>query len=380
MRVRSVMLAAGETSGDQHAAHVARALRARDPSLKLYGMGSASMRAAGVDILVDSAPLAVVGLSEVIAHYPALRRALDSLKRVLAEQRPDLLILTDNPDFNLRLADTAHALGIPVLYYISPQVWAWRQGRVKRIAQCVNRMAVAFPFEVDFYRNAGVDVRFVGHPLLDEMPERTPAAQARAALGLAEDRPVVGLFPGSRRKEIERLAPILGAVARHVRQAMPEAQFLLPVAPGRDPSAILSGLGDVADAVKLDDSRDIYRCISACDAIAACSGTVTLQVALMGVPMAIFYSVSKLTYAIGRRLIRVPHIGLPNIVAGRKVVQEFVQQDATGNLIGGEILRLLGDRDYASRVSADLRGLREKLGSGGAAGRVAEMALEMMRA
>jgi lipid-A-disaccharide synthase len=374
-----IMLAAGEASGDRHAAAVAQELLRHQPGMHLFGMGSTRLRDAGVELLVDAAPLAVVGLSEVIVHYPALLRALRMLRRALALRRPKLLILVDNPDFNLRLAKTARSLGIPVLYFISPQVWAWRRGRIKTIAKRVDHMAVAFGFEESMYRQAGVAATFVGHPLLDDLPDSMDRKAARASLDLPPDGTVIGLFPGSRKSELRRLAPILAETAKRVKASHPQARFLLPVAPALGLSEIRKSLGERIPEITLVQAKDIYESIAACDVIAAASGTVTLQIALMGVPMAIFYRVSPFSYAIAKRLVRIAHIGLPNIVAGKRLVAEFVQDEADPEAISQEILRLLKDAPAHQAVRKELLGLRSKLGSGGAATRVAALALGMLR-
>jgi lipid-A-disaccharide synthase len=284
----------------------------------------------------------------------------------------------DNPDFNLRLAKTARSLGIPVLYYISPQVWAWRRARIKTIAKRVDHMAVAFDFEEPLYRQAGVAATFVGHPLLDDLPVSMDPKAARTHLGMPQEATVIGLFPGSRKSELRRLAPILADTARCLKAALPEARFLIPVAPSLELSEVQRALGGELPAVRFVQTADIYESIAACDVIAAASGTVTLQIALMGVPMAIFYRVSPLSYAIARRLVKVDHIGLPNIVAGNRIVAEFVQHEANAQAISGEILRLLQHREAFDAAKKNLLALRAELGTGGASRRVAALAIGML--
>lgn len=378
------MIAAGEASGDQHAAAVARKLTDLRPDARIFGMGSGQLRRCGMEILVDSAPLAVVGLVEVLAHYPALRRALKLLQRTLSDRRPDLLLLVDNPEFNLKLAKTAQELGIPVLYYISPQIWAWRQGRVKKIGRLVDHMAVVFPFEESFYRNAGIDVSFVGHPLLDELPDSTSPSdrrvKARHQLGLSETSEIVGLFPGSRKSEIRRLLPLLAEAAQALAARRPNTRFILPVAATLDADAVRACLDSYSVAIEPITGADIYDVINACDAIAASSGTVTLQIALMGIPLTIVYRVSPISYRIGKRLIKIPHIGLPNIVAQDSIVRELIQDQATADSVSAELERLLCDQAYTARLKDRLSQLKARLGQGGASLRVAELAAKMLPA
>ncbi|MFW6191630.1 MAG: lipid-A-disaccharide synthase [Thiohalospira sp.] len=376
----NIMVVAGETSGDAHTAEVVRAIRERRPGATFFGVGGEQLRAAGAQLEVHADELSVMGIVEVLRHYPRLRRILKRLQGLLAERRPDLLLVTDLPDFNLRLAATAQALGIPVLYYVSPQVWAWRSKRVKVIRERVDAMAVLFPFEVPIYEAAGVPVRFVGHPLVETTPtDRDPAA-ARAALGLPAEGPVVGLLPGSRRGEIAQLMPPLADAAARVRRSHPDATFVIPVAPSMDRDAITGPLAAAGVEATLVDGSAFHDAVAAADAVASASGTATLEVALMETPLVVTYKVAPLTYAILRRLVKLDHVSLVNIVAERGVVKEFIQDEATGANLAGELERLLDDRDYAEGIRADLAGLRARLGEGRAAAGVADWALELVDA
>jgi lipid-A-disaccharide synthase len=372
------MIIAGEASGDLHGAALVREALARDPSLQFFGMGGVRMREAGVHTLVDAADMAVVGLVEVVAHFGTIARAFRTLTRALREERPELLILIDYPDFNLLLARAAKKAGVKVLYFISPQVWAWRSGRVKTIAERVDHMAVVFPFEVPFYERAGLPVTFVGHPLSDLVRPTMSRQEAESLFGLDPRRKVVGLFPGSRRSEIRRLLPVIIAAAKKLKRREPAVQFILPLASSLsradiDPYLVGSGLGITVISGKG------YDVMQVCDAIVTASGTVTLEIALMGVPMVIIYKVSFLTYQIGKRLVEVEHGGLCNIVAGDRIVQELIQKDCTPVAIADELQRLLNDGEYAAEMRGKLAQVREKLGAPGAAGRVAELALAMMK-
>lgn len=371
------MIVAGEASGDLHGARlVAEALRL-DPDVAFFGIGGKRMREAGVTTLVDAAEMAVVGLVEVIAHFDVIARAFLTLKRILATDPPDLLILIDYPDFNLRLAKVARRAGVKVLYYISPQIWAWRVGRVKTIARRVDRMAVVFPFEVPFYERAGVPVSFVGHPLVDSVRPGMDRETALTAFGLDPGRRTVGLFPGSRRGEIKSLLATILATGKLLKERFPDLQFVLPLASSLTREEIDPYLAAGGIDVRVVEGQT-YDVMQVCDAIVTVSGTVTLEIALMGVPMVIIYRVSPLTYEVGKRLIRVDHIGICNIVAGERVVPELIQDDAEPERIAAEIGRILTDPPYAQAMSVRLKGVRERLGEPGSSRRVAQIALAMI--
>ncbi|MGF1546746.1 MAG: lipid-A-disaccharide synthase [Thiotrichales bacterium] len=371
-----VLLVAGEASGDMHAANLARELRTLCPTVQLRAMGGEAQRAAGVEILIDNRDLAVVGIVEVLRHYPQIRRALRTLEDELARTRPQLLILVDYVEFNLKLAATAKRLGVPVLFYVSPQVWAWREHRVKRIGARVDMMAVIFPFEVKFYERHGIPVRYVGNPLVGHVKPTRDKAACYAEFGLDPTRPVVGLLPGSRRSEVSRLLPLFAATAARLHALRPQLQFVVPVAPGLD-RAWVSGLLPPEPPIQLAHGAS-YDAMQLCAAILTASGTATLETALMDVPMALAYQVAPLSYAILRRLIKIPDIGLVNIVAGRRIVQEFVQHGATADAIAPELLRLLEDNAYRAEIHAGLAAVREKLGDDQGSKRVAALALDLL--
>jgi lipid-A-disaccharide synthase len=374
----TVMVVAGEASGDLHAANLIKALKDLDPQIHYIGMGSMHLRAAGVELLVDSATLAVVGLVEVLAHYKDLKAALRTLQNALLERRPQLLILVDYPDFNLRLAATAKQAGVKVLYYISPQVWAWRKGRVRQIRQRVDMMAVVFPFEVPIYEAAGVPVHYTGHPLVDEVKTGMDSEQARVHLGLDPHLQVVGLFPGSRKSEIKRLLPTIAHTATLLLERFPQLQFILPLAPGLQRDQIESELKHAQLPVSLIENA-IYEVIQSCDAIVTASGTATLQIALLNTPMAIIYRVAPLSYWIARWLIKVRHVGLVNIVLERSVVREFIQHDARPQRIAEEISRLLCDKAYSSQMRRDLAQVKRRLGKGGGSETAAKLAMQLIQ-
>ncbi len=374
---RHIMLVAGEASGDMHAAHVVRSLQALDPQLRFSGIGGPRLRETGMEVLVGSEELAVMGVVEVLAHFPRLYGILRRMRRQLVAHRPDLLILVDYPGFNLRLARTAKELGIKVLYYISPQVWAWRPQRIHRIGRCVDHMAVIFPFELPYYQAAGIPATYVGHPLVDKVSSDLSPVQAREALGLDPARPVLGLFPGSRLSEITRLLPLLLDAAEQLQTHIPGVQFLLPLAPTLKRADLDAFITDRAPPVSIVEGRG-YDVMRACDAIVTASGTTTLEIAIMGVPMCVIYRLAPMSYALLSRLITIKHIALCNIVADRQIAVELIQQSATAAAIAAEAQRLLQDTEYAARQRQALHDVREKLGAGGGAEKVARLALEML--
>jgi len=374
-----IMIVAGEASGDLHAANFVKAAKALRPELSFYGIGGPKMRAAGVETVHDASELAVVGLIEPLLQYRRLSAVLRHMQDLVCRDRPDLLVLTDYPGFNLRLAKTAKACGVKVLFYVSPQVWAWRQGRVKGIGEVVDMMAVIFPFETRFYEEHGVPVRYVGHPLVDEVKTSMGRDEAMARFGLDPARRTVGLFPGSRRGEIKRLLPIILESAKLIKQTHPDTQFILPVASSLSREVLQPCLDAVDVEVNLVDGQG-YDVAQTCDAIITASGTATLEIAMLGVPMAITYKVAWLTYAIVSRMLKIPYIGLANIVAGEEVAREFVQNRARPEAIAAEIGHILDDPDYARTMQAKLAQVREKLGEGGGSKKLARLAIEMLEA
>jgi lipid-A-disaccharide synthase len=354
----TIFLAAGEQSGDLHGAELARELKRRIPDVRLYGLGGSLMAAEGVELLADLERLAVLGFAEVVRHLPDLVKLRREVRRFLVEQDIDLLVPIDYPGFNLPLARHARRSGIRVLYYIAPQVWAWHESRARKLGRDADLVCVVLPFEVERLERWGVNTRFVGHPLLDRDSTTAP-------LDAEPDRLRVGIFPGSRVQEVRRLLPTFLEAGRILSDHLPHLE--LQVARARDlPASVYENLGDAG----LVDAATVMR--SAGAAITK-SGTITLQLALAGVPMVVGYRVSPLTYAIARRLVRVDHIALVNLVAGRRVVPEFIQSEATASAIAAQVLPLV-DRDTRERLAQveDLKEVRDRLGTPGAAGRVAD--------
>lgn len=374
---RRALIVTGEASGDLHGANLIKAAQEIDAGLAFFGVGGSRMAEAGCEILIPGEELAVMGLVEVVGHFPVIYRAFQRLKKILhGERRPDVLVLIDFPDFNLRLAKEAKRAGVPVLYYVSPQVWAWRRGRVKKIARVVDRLAAILPFEPDFYRGQDIEVEYVGNPLLDEARVTRERSGFLETYGLDPGCPVVGLFPGSRGNELKYILDTILGTAEVIREQNPRVHFLLPVAPSLDAAFFRARLADLDLPVTLVEDS-IYDTANACDAVITVSGTVTLQTALVGTPMAILYKMAPLTYAIGKRLVKVPHIGLANIVAGEGVVREFIQEQASPEAVATEILRILDDVEYNRRIRAGLSRVQTRMGEAGCSARVARMASEM---
>lgn len=371
------MISAGEASGDLHAANLVKALHKIDPSITVTGMGSDRLREAGVELLVDCADIAVVGIVEVLANYRQIKRALNKLADAIRNSPPDLLILVDYQEFNFRLAKIAKHHGVKVLFYISPQVWAWRPHRVHKIGKLIDMMAVLFPFEEKFYRNANVPVSFVGHPLVDEARPDKTRAECFAAYQIDADKKVIGLFPGSRKGEIKRVLPILLGSAELLKQKHPDTQFILPAASTLSIEFIESFLTRHSHLnVRVVKDRS-YNVMQICHAIMAASGTATLEIALIGIPNAIVYRIAPLSYFILKRMITIDNIGLVNIVAEKNIVREFVQREAAPDKIAAEIDRILCDDEYRSRMIGELAKVREKLGKEGGSDNIAQLAYGM---
>ncbi len=375
---RRALIITGEDSGDLHGANLIAACQRIDPELKFFGVGGKRMVAAGCEIFLPSSQLAVVGFVEVFRHLPTIFKAYNRIKKVLqGEASPDLLILIDFPEFNLRLAKVAKRAGIPVLYYVSPQVWAWRRGRIPKISKIVDKLAVILPFEEELYKPYGVDVEYVGNPLVDDFSVEQTRQEFCTSHGFNPVAPLIGLFPGSRRSELRYMFSTVMEAANRISAQKPECQFLLPVAPSLE--GIDLGTCGCQDPPKVNflKGENIYDVANACDAVICASGTVTLQVALTGTPMVIIYKLSPLTYWLGRLLIRVPFIGLANIVAGKRVAREFIQEMANPENISSEVIRIIEDRVYNNSVCELMSVVGEKLGQGGCSERVARMASEM---
>jgi lipid-A-disaccharide synthase len=371
---RKVMIIAGEASGDMHGARLVRAMQALNPGLEFFGVGGSVLRQAGVRIRVDNSQIAVVGISEALAKLRILLKALKVAKEDLKAIRPDLLIIIDFPDFNLRVATVARKLGIPVMYYIGPQIWAWRTGRVKKIKKVIDHMVVIFPFEAAFYEKRHVPVTFVGHPLLDGMMS-TRSGQTKG--DLSGNSMLIGLLPGSRNEEIRRLLPTMVQVADMLGDHIPGIRFAIPVASSVDRGlveAIAEG-GRTRFLILSDRLRDI---LDKATLLITASGTVTLEAAIAGTPMIIVYKVSNLSYWLAKLLVRVEYIGLANLVAGKTVVPELIQHEASAEKIAHQALQLLGDEKRLAEMRRELSCIAKSLGAPGASQRAAQVAMNLL--
>ncbi len=376
--MKKIMIMSGEASGDLHGANLAREIRKQDPSIALYGVGSRQMREAGVRMLADASEISVVGITGVLTHIGAIYRVFTKLKRFLKDELPDLLILIDFPDFNIMLGKAARKLDIPVLYYISPQVWVWRKGRIKTIAGMVKTMIVVFPFEVPLYEKAGVDVRFVGHPLTDVVRSDLTPGQARQVFDLETARRTIALLPGSRKSEIVHLLPDMLAAAKILLSRFQDLQFLLPLAPTVDRGFVRSFVEQGGVPVRMVEGRT-YDALKASNAAIVASGTATLETGLMALPMVIAYRISALNYFILTKLIRgVKNVGLVNIVAGRRIVPELVQNDSTPENMADSVTKMLSDPVYYKEVVGALARMRTQLGDAGASARAAAVVMELL--
>lgn len=372
-----ILFSAGESSGDQHAANMFLELKKQQPDIKGLGMGGAKMAQAGIDIRYDSANIGVIGVVEVIKHYAEIRRALKLMQQLVATERPDLLVCVDYKEFNFKLARYAKQQGIKVLFYVSPQVWAWRPGRVKAYGKVIDMMAVIFPFETAYYDAEKVPVRYVGHPSVDKVHAQYSKEQNLARFGLDKTKPVVGLLPGSRANEIKRLLPVMLAAAEKVQAGLPQCRFILPQADSISDTLLedYTLQSPLKITVIKNQPYDVIQC---CDAVMTTSGTATLEIALLNVPMVIAYKLSSLTYWLGRWLVNTPFIGLPNIVSGKRIIKELIQHEATAENLSAEVMRILTDDAYADQMRENLTQVKLQLGQGGGSKNMAQLALEML--
>ena len=357
-----LLISSGEPSGEFYAAELVAELRRRHPGLEAFGLGGDRLAAQEVRLLAHLKDLAVVGLFEVLSHLRRIKALFDSVVAEAARVRPDVAVLIDYPDFNLRLARELKKLGIPVVYYVSPQLWAWRRGRIKDVKRDVARMLVIFPFEEEIYREAGVPVTFIGHPLVEHV--RPPDDRGRVAVSLELDpsRPVVALLPGSRNKEVGfNLPPIVGAV-KLLREKRPDLQFVLAAAPHLRDGAF-DEAREAGIAIKEGATREI---LAAARAAIVASGTATVETALTGTPMVVVYRLSALTYTLGKPLVKVRNYAMVNLIAGRVVVPELIQNDFTPARVAEETLKILDDGATRSRMLEALLEVRSRLGAGSA--------------
>lgn len=390
---QEIMISAGEASGDAHAAHalqcMQKSLHAKGEAVVAFGMGGTQLESAGCELVVDSRDLSVIGFVDVIKNYPKFLKRLARLREVLTRRKPALLLIVDYPDFNLKLAETAKQLGIPVLMYVAPQVWAWRAGRIPRIAQRVSHMAVLFPFEVPIWTQAGLDTTHVGHPMAHTIDTEASVSVARSSVGVADGQTLLGLLPGSRLSEIKRLLPMMVQVADKVAAQHPSCRFALPVAPSIDRDLIDHVIADTRASSDTSAPTvaaiDIYhhtevsstQVMRAADLALVASGTATLETGLVGTPMVVVYAVSKLNALLMRRLIKIPNLALVNIVAERRIVPELIQEDAQAHKVAKAVIELLDNPTARQQMRHELVDIKHKLGGKHASEEVAALMIKL---
>lgn len=372
------MIVAGEASGDLYGAHLAKELKEINPGIDLVGLGGSKMREVGVEIFFDPTSLSVVGLSGILKNLPIFINLLSKVKSYLKNVKPDALILIDSPEFNMRLLGSAHKLKIPTFYYFSPTIWAWRAGRAKRIAKSRTKILSVFGFEKKVYEEAGCDVTFVGHPMLDIIKTSLSKKEACQRFGLDSLKPIIGLLPGSRKKEVVNLLPTMVESAKLIKSSLADVQFLLPLAPtlSRDD---LEPYYSFLPSPSFLIEEERYESLKVCDLAIIASGTATLEAAILGVPMIIIYKVNWLEEAIAKRVLKTKFIGLPNIVAGRQIVVELLQERANPLSISKVALSWLENKDSLEKIKLGLGKVREKLGEAGAARKAAQAVIREAR-
>ena len=367
-----IMFSAGEASGDTHGASVAKALLDAYPEAQLFGMGGDLMKQAGVNIIYDIQQLGFIGIVEIIKHLPTFFKLRSLLKEAMLREKPDVLVCIDYPGFNMKLAKVAKELHIPVVYYIAPTIWAWNKGRGKDIAKTVTKVASIFPFEAEAYREFGVDVEFVGNPLVDIVHPTMSVEAALAHFGAEATSRNILLMPGSRKQEVEGLLPTMLAAAELLYEKHQNLKFFLPRAhtiPREDIDRILQGYS-VPVTVTEGHNYDLMQICTAC---IAASGTATLETALMNVPTVLIYKVAPVTYGIGKLLVKIDHIGLPNIMAKRRIIPELLQGDVTPENVERELANILDHEAVYTQMKADLAQVKVELGAPGAVQRVADV-------
>lgn len=372
-----IMIIAGEASGDLHGAKLARSIKALVPDTFMFGIGGKAMQSEGVRCIFDSEALSVVGITEVVSSLPTIYRAMSIVKKALRRIKPDLLVLIDYPEFNFLVAAVAKKLNIPVLFYISPQIWAWRQYRVKKIKRLVDHMAVILPFEASFYQEHHVPVTFVGHPLLDTIPTQTD-------LPVSSKQPVetmIGLLPGSRKKEVATLLPVMLAAAQMIKHRFPETRFIVSSSASIQANLVTDQVDRYTSTLDIEVVKGpVEQVFRRSRLLVAASGTVTLEAALYGVPTVIVYKVSPLSYWLGKRLIKVKHIGMANLIVQKELLPELVQDKASPEAIAETVSKMIDDPEKLKLMQRELKRVRELLGGSGASNRVARIAVNLIAA
>ena len=368
------MIIAGESSGDFHSSSLIHALKKINPDIEICGIGGEKMRQAGAKIYFDICELSIIGFTDVLKNLKQIKHVFNNLLKEIDTQPPDAVVLVDYPGFNLKLAREVKKRGIPVIYYISPQIWAWWMRRIKTIKQFVDKVIVVFKFEEALYKDYGIDVSFVGHPLLDVAYPSISKEDFLNKLGISAQKEIIGLAPGSRKMEVERILPILLESAKLIKERLPQVEFILLKAPALAREIFETKIKRYEFPVTLCENQT-YDFLNICDFVLVASGTATLETAIMQKPMAVVYKVSFLNWLIARALIKLTFIGLVNVVAGKKIVPEFIQYKAKPQLIAETTLEILGNQEALTNVRLKLGKVRENLGTSGASQRTAEIIL-----
>lgn len=369
------MLVAGEASGDLHGSYLAKEILHKRPDTRLFGMGGDLMKDAKVRLLFNPTSISTLGFLEALKSAQVLRRVLLRLGEIVDRQQPHVVVLIDFPGFNMRFAEILKRKGIPCVYYFSPSAWAWGKGRAEKVVETATKVISIFPFEYEVYKEAGADVEYVGHPLLDIVPPTIPKADARARLGLPEDEPLIALLPGSRRQEIKSLLPIMLRSVQVLQSEVPRLQMLIP-------AAHVSALEEIERVMGNSHTKatvtlgQVYDVLSASDLALVTSGTATLEAALLGVPQVVIYRTSYSTYYVAKMLLQIPYVALPNIICQREIVPELLQNDAARDKIGAELVRIW-QPEARARIQEDYEEMRERLGAAGAISRAAELVLNL---
>lgn len=374
---KKVLIVAGEASGDLHASNLIRATHNIAPQIQFYGMGGVQMQAAGAKLTHDLKQVSVIGLVEVLGRLPQILRTLKELAHSLATEKPDIAILVDFPDFNLRLAAKLKKAGIPVIWYISPQIWAWRAERITKIMQLVDYMLVILPFEVDFYKRHNLNVTFVGHPLIDKLTTKLSPTEARQHFDIKTEDPLIALLPGSRNIEIKLLLPHLLHAAEILYKRNPRYQFVLPVANSLDPQAIQTRLTKIHAPIKVVTGAT-YEVVAAADVAVVAAGTATLETALLNTPEIIIGRVTRLTWWLWSKYTKLPYYGLPNYILDEKLITELIQYQADGESIAQQVENLLTSETQRRRLQDGYQRIHTRLGTGGASQRVAQVLLDIL--
>lgn len=371
-----ILLSCGEASGDLYAGALVEALRRREPDIEVFGLGGERFAAAGGRLVEDFHGLSVTGLTEALSVIPRSLRTLRKLRNAAKAQQPHVAVLIDYPDFNFSLMRRLKKMGIPVVYYISPQLWAWRAGRIKPMKRGATRVLPIFPFEAAIYERQKIDVRFVGHPLIDLAKPRLSREAFLKKLNLDPAKPVLALLPGSRTNELARLAQVIAEAVPKIAARVPGVQFVIARAPNLDDGLFEPfGLSGVTLRIADTQTDDV---LNACDAVVTASGTATVQAALHGKPMVVIYKLSPMTYRLGIRMARVDKYAMVNLIAGDRIVVELIQDACTADAVADEAVRLLNDQDYRARMIAALEDVKRQLGGPGASDRAADAILDVV--